>query len=185
MRHFFVLIFLILLISCTNPVLQTNEITKIELARSGAWSDQGAVISIDSALNYKYYGFLNGGGLYEKRKYYTGKINEEFWDTLNRKFEKIKFKELTGLDSENVADAKYFELIIHWKKGKIRTTKIDSFGKDSVINTLIWLDSSYKKVTLKQVNTPFHLKATYQNSPPAPPISQVKFPPPIKKHFTK
>jgi len=186
MRYFFILLFLVLLFSCTKPVRPNNEIIKIELARSGAWSDQGAAISIDSALNYKYYGLLNGGSLREKRKYYTGKISEQFWDTLNSKFKKLKSKELTAIDNEDIADANYLELIIHWKTSKTRSIKIYSLGKDSLTNTLIWLDTTYKMVSLKQVDTIFHFEVTFQNPPPKPQVGNVKFPPPIKnKHFTK
>ena len=71
-----------LLLACTKPKQIVNEITKVELARSGAWSDYGAAISIDSTLNYKYY------DANIKHCYYVGKVTGAFWDTVNQKFER-------------------------------------------------------------------------------------------------
>lgn len=179
MRYFSTLLFLIALFACTTPpARQNNEIIKIELARSGAWSDQGASISIDSSLNYYYYGLINESGLSAKRKYYAGKISQGFWDTLNRKLEKLHFKNQSSADNEFIADASYFELILYGKAGKKR---LYSTQKDSVINVLDWLDNSYKKIALKQIDTPVHFETTLQKPPPIPHISQVKFPPPIHR----
>src|SRR5271165_6301475 len=97
---------LLFLLSCKNPPHQNNEITKVELARSGAWSDNGAAISIDSSLSYKYY----DGNV--KQGNFIGKTSEKFWDTLNRKFEQIKFKSIPATDNKHIWDANYFELIV-------------------------------------------------------------------------
>jgi len=170
------LIITTILFSCSKP-RRHNEITKIELAKSGAWSDPGAAIIIDSALTYKYYGVLKSGTPFEKRNYYIGKVSEEFWDTLNRKLEKLKFKDLSGIDSEQVADVPYLEFIIHWKNAKTRIIKQYSPGKDSIINMLTWLDTSYKKIKLKKVNVAFNFETILQE--PLPSLKQIKFPPPI------
>jgi len=169
------------LLSCKKALQANNQITKIELARSGAWSDPGAVISIDSTLNYEYYGLLDSSGLKQPRKYYTGKVNKGFWDTLNSKFNKINFKALKGIDSETIVDANYFELVIHWNNGKVRVTRVYTVGKDSVINTIVWLNNSFKNIKLQQVKGPFRFETVLQNPPPHPNIKQIKFPPPIKQ----
>lgn len=108
MKYVLILLcFVLLLLSCTKPKQHKNEIIKVELARSGAWSDYGGTISIDTSLNYKYYG--DYGNI--KQGYFTGKISGKFWDTLNRKLEQIRYKKLPASDNANVVDVNYFELI--------------------------------------------------------------------------
>lgn len=183
MRYFPILIFLILLISCTKPVHESNEITKIELARSGAWSDFGAAISVDTSLNYTYYGKY--GNI--KKGYFIGKITQGLWDTLNQKFEQIQYKNLKPIvDSMNIVDVNYFELIIHWKNEKLRIVRVRPRETDSLMNVILWLNDSYKQIKLRQVKTPFKFETTFQNPPPTPTIDLTKFPPPIKsKYLTK
>jgi hypothetical protein len=182
MRYLLSLMILIGLISCKKPVRQNNEITKVELARSGAWSNQGSVISIDSSLKYRYYGLLNGNGLRQKRKYYEGKISEGFWDTLNNKFKQINYKTIdTDERGPIIEDAHLFELIIHWRTNVTRIVRVDTDGNYPVIKTLLWLNNSYKKVKLKQVDSSFQFETIAQDPPHPNPI-QIRFPPPIKKH---
>ncbi|HEY4324307.1 MAG TPA: hypothetical protein VGN20_09980 [Mucilaginibacter sp.] len=147
MRHIICLLFVILLIACNRPLKRNNEITKVELARSGAWSDFGAAISIDSSLNYKYY---NGN----TRKYFTGKITEGFWDTLNIKLEKIKYKIVDTTDNSNIVDANYFELIIHWKNHRRRIVRAHGLQPDSTLNFMLWLNDGCKNVKVHRVNYP-------------------------------
>jgi len=164
-----------LFLSCIKPKQHKNEIIKVELARSGAWSDHGAAISVDSSLNYRY---CDNN---VKHGYFVGKVKERFWDTLNRKFEKIKYKSLPITDNKNIADINYFELIIHWKNGKKRVIRAWDIPTDSVLSIFKWLNDSYKNVKLHQVNYPIKFETIFQNPPPKPKIDQVKFPPPIKQ----
>jgi hypothetical protein len=173
MKYVLILSFLLLLLSCKRPT-QTNEITKIELARSGAWSDFGAAVGIDSSLNYRYY---DGNS----KKNFVGKISAGLWDSINKRFEQIKFKKIPTADNKNIADATYFELIIYWKDSSRRITRVQDLKTDSVVNTFIWLNDSYKNVKLHQVNRPLKFETTFQNPPSKPKIDQVKFPPPIKQ----
>jgi hypothetical protein len=184
-RYLYTLGFLIVLISfsCNKPH-RKNEIIKIELARSGGLNrnDPGTAISIDSSLNYKYYGVLNhnhfGKSDFPQPKYYEGLISEELWDTLNQKIERIKYKTLDTVDNGGVTDVNYFELIIHWRNGRKRITRIDTGGNYPVIKTLIWLNNSYKNIKLKQVNEPLKFETTYQ-IPPHSNLKPIKFPPPV------
>eukprot|EP01037_Dinobryon_pediforme_P016380 gene16380-16558_t len=98
MRLFTGFLFL-LAISCAKPKPQ-YDITKVELTRSGAWSDFGGSISIDSSLNYKYYGDYGK----VKQWFFTGKVSTQFWDTLNQKLKHIKYKTLSVTDNENTVD---------------------------------------------------------------------------------
>lgn len=139
---------MVLLLSCKKPNRQANEITKVELARSVGWFNPGAAISIDSALNYNYWGVDSN----KKPGYYSGKISQKFWDTLNQKLELIKYKTLPAHDSILLLDASYFELIVHWKNGKKRITTASA--SNPLVNTLLWLNSSYKNVKLRHVKYP-------------------------------
>jgi len=178
MRYISAFLLALLLASCKNGEHRVNEITKVELARSGAWTDFGAVISIDSSLNYNYHGKY--GNI--KKGYFTGKVSPDFWDTLNQKFEQVHYKKIKPIiDSMNVVDVNYFELIIHWKNQKLRIIRVRPRETDSLMNVIFWLDSSYTQIKLRQARSPFKFETTYQD-PPHPQIKQVKFPPPIKNN---
>jgi hypothetical protein len=169
-----VLLFVFLFIACKKLQPQYNEISKIELARSGAWSDFGATISIDSALNYKYYGDYGK----VKQGYFTGKTNRKLWDTLTKKFEHINYKTVSSSENLSGADVNYYEVIIHWKNHTKKIIRISPREPDAVINTIRWLDSSFSKVKLDQVNNPIKFETTYHGLP-KPEMDSVAFPPPV------
>jgi len=164
--------------SCNEPH-RHNEITKIELTRTGAWADIGAIIKIDTSLNYDYWGRYDT----VKEGYFTGRISQGFWDTLNYKFDQLKYKTLDTTDNSNVQDANYFELIIHWEKGRRRIIRVDTGGNYPLIKTLKWLNDSYKNVQLKRATNPIKFETTYLQT--LIKIDQVKFPPPIIKRKYK
>lgn len=175
MRRTIILSLITLIIACNKHAQRNNEITKVELARSGAWADNGAAISVDSSLNYKYY----DGNV--KQGYYWGKISAKLWDTLNRKFEEIKFKTIQPVAYRGAEDVNIFELIIHWKGGKRRILR-EWYGKpDPISNTVLWLNNSYKSVKLHRIQHSIAFETTYQIPPPKPKLDQIKFPPPIKQ----
>ena len=175
MRNLVWLISIILLVACKKPAGRNNEITKIELERSGAWADFGASISIDTSLNYKYFGDYGD----VKQGYFIGKVNRKFWDTLNQKFAHVKFKALPVSDNISAVDINYFELIIHWKGGKQRILRAWDGRSDSVLNVIKWLDTSYKAVQLHHIKSPIKFETTFHNLP-KPAIDHVNFPPPTK-----
>ena len=115
-----------------------------------------------------------------KQGYFIGKVNRKFWDTLNQKFAHIKFKALPVSDNISSVDINYFELIIYWKGGKQRILRAWDGRSDSTLNAIKWLDTSYKAVLLRQVESPIKFETTYHNLP-KPTINQVHFPPPIKQ----
>ena len=173
-RHALSPIFIFLIISCTKPKVHNNEITKVELARMGVWADPGAAISVDTSLNYKYYGSLNedysGKVVHVERAYYTGKVSKSFWDTLNCKVEKIGYRTLDTADNMRASDVNYFELIIHWKTGKRRIIRMSSMKNDSVLNTINWLNDSYKGVKLQKVKDFIKFETKFQYSPVVPAV---------------
>ena len=175
MKYILGLLCLVLLLSCPKPRPHINEITKVELARSGAWSDFWVTISIDTSLNYRYYGDYGK----VKQGYFAGIVKAKFWDSLTRKLGHIKYKTLPVSDNAHVVDVNYFELIIHWKTGKRRITRAWDYPPDSVLSVIKWIDTSYQKVKLHQLKdsikfeTKFH--SSYRFSHP------IMFPPPTAK----
>ncbi|WP_426670024.1 hypothetical protein ACPPVU_02020 [Mucilaginibacter sp. McL0603] len=173
MKSIIFLSILLLFIGCNKPVHRNNKITKIEFARSGAWADFGASISIDSGLNYKYWGDYKSA----KQKYFVGKISKGFWDTLNIKLEGIKFKTVTLGTDRGCMDCEYYELIVHWENRTKRILRNDSQPEDSVMSVFKWLDRSHNILKLREVKdsikfedrTHFVLKQS---------IKSIKFPPP-------
>jgi hypothetical protein len=84
-----------------------------------------------------------------KQGCFTGKVTRQFWDTLNQKFEEIKFKTAAPYSKLVLSDADYFELIIYWRNGKRKITRYWDGGQEPVIAVFNWLDSSYKNIRLK------------------------------------
>jgi len=156
MKYTLILSVIILLMSCKKAIHQNNEITKVELARSGTWFNLGATISVDSSLKYKYFGDYGQ----VKQGYFTGKVTRQFWDTLNQKFEKIKFKTVSPHSKLVLSDADYFELIIYWRNGKREITRYWDGGHEPVTTVIDWLDSSYKSTKLKQADNQFEFETT-------------------------
>jgi len=174
-----ILIVSVLLFSCNKPRGQT-EIKSVELAKIVAISNSGTALHVDSSLNCIFYLFYGNPGS-GKPMYYQGKVTPAFWDTLNSKFEKIKYKTLDTTDKAWGIDGESYELIIHWKNGMKKITRFIPSQADSLISVLNWLNSSYKTIELKQRKAPFKFETTYQNPPPINyKFDSVKFPPPEK-----
>jgi hypothetical protein len=169
-----VILLLSLCISCSRPVQRQNEIDKIELMRVGAWSDPGAVITVDKLLTYNYYGELNNNN--DKQELYTGQISTAFWDTLNKKLERIKYKTVRESDISHVVDVPVFELVVHWKNKKKRILRSWDLEMDSVVNTLAWINNTYKNIKLKRSTDTIKARL-FRNKFPHVDVPQIKFPP--------
>lgn len=74
-----ILIISLWLFGCHEPAKRKNDITKIELVRTGAWAQRAATTIIDTSLVYKYWNYGDEGPA--GKGYLTGKITERFWDT--------------------------------------------------------------------------------------------------------
>lgn len=174
MKNSICLIVLLMLISCDKPAKHKNsEIAKIELDRSGAWSDFGAAIIVDSSMNYQYCDDnLKHGN-------FIGVINKSIWDTLTRKLEAADYITVDSTCNMDAMDAEYFELIVYWKDKKKRMIR-QAFGKkDSILKICEWLNNSYKNVKLLQIDDRIKFEGKFQNVP-RPPISEAK-PSPSRK----
>jgi hypothetical protein len=176
MRNITSLLIVVFLMACNKPVGRHYEITKVELARSGAWSDYGATLSIDTSLNYKYFGDIG----VIKQSYFIGKISSNLWDTLNQKLEHIKYKALPTESYTNIQDVNYFELIVHWENGEKHIIRVWESPPDSVLSVIKWIDTSYRKVKLLHVKDTFKFESKYHLNW-KPPIDRVYFPPPVFK----
>jgi hypothetical protein len=146
---------ILLFLSCMKSNHKTDEISKVELARSGAWSDYGSAISIDSSLNYKYCDDNFKGANF------VGKIDKRFWDTLTTRLEADNFTTIDSTTDMNTFDASYFELIIHWNNKRKRIIRVGN-GREPIVKLCSWLDSSYKKVHLSRINQPIKFESEFQ-----------------------
>lgn len=182
MRYFVLIISSVLFIACfRSPPVKKNEINKIVLARSGAWSFLGDAVSIDSSLKLIYFGKLNGSN----QKYYAGKTTQGFWDTLNIKLERIKYKSLPDTIISRTEDAIWLELIVYTKKNKKHFIRVDDHLSDSIVNICKWVNSHVKNIKLTRLDKPVSFETTLQNPPQIPKLDQVKFPPPVLHKKTK
>ena len=177
MRPILVLLIPTLLFGCKRSISQNNEIGKIEFARTGApRSDHGASISIDSSLNYKYWGDYGT----EKQKFFVGKINQEFWDTLNLKLERIDFKTVKQQVTEGCIDCEDYELIIHWQRGTKHILRTGTMAKDPVIQVCKWLGDKRNIPKLKQIKDSIRFESNTHHTI-KPRIKSIEFPSSLSK----
>jgi hypothetical protein len=171
------LIFILILTACRKTPPKSYEIISVELARSGAWSDFGATIRVDSSMNYIYFG--DKGQI--KQGYFAGKISRELWDTLNQRLEKTRFKSVDTTTNLNTKDGEYYQLIVHWTTGKRNILRVGDTSADTILAFCKWMDTTYKLVKLHRlsVNISNRFETKFHNTY-RPTIAQVKFPPPEK-----
>jgi hypothetical protein len=179
MKYLITLLSILILFSCKKCVQPNNEITKIELARSGAWSDFGATISIDTSLKFIYFGDYGN----VKQGYFVGLVSTKFWDSITRKLDYLKYKTIPASDSAHVVDVNYFELIIHWKDGKRSISRAWNYPPDSVLRVIKWIDTSFKKIKLRQVKDSIKFESKYHSSYRI--SHHIIFPPPTAKEQKK
>ena len=156
-----VLIILLLFFGCNKPLRRNNEITKIELVRTGAWAQRAATTIIDNSLRYKYWNYGDEG--LEKSGYLIGKITKGFWDTLNMKFEKTKYKNIKPNVYLSSKDGSFYELLIHFDDNKETIIRSMNISEDSIVNICKWLDQTNKSVKLVRAVNPFKFETTYNN----------------------
>ena len=179
-RYLINLLLILLLTACHKNPAKNNVITTIELSRLGSWQDFGATISIDSSLVYQYWGDYKG----IKQGFFKGRVSRSFWDTLNSKLERVKFKTYIPLEDHVLCqDCTGYDLIIYWNNHKRRFGRINLFDikPDSILTFMRWVDRSYKNIALKQIKDSIKFEV-YTHEPPKPRINSIKFPPPEKSN---
>ena len=168
------------MVACHRPVEQKNEITKIEIATGYCFGHcQKTAVSIDSGLNYKYYGgdgdegdysgwIPDSAAAYKKSRlhgYYSGKISKTFWDTLNNRMNSIYYQRMdTAYIPAN--DDQLLEIIIHYK-GKIKRITGSLLGlrpKETAV--FGWIINSYKEIKPSAFNGVLRFETTLQNKKP-------------------
>ena len=159
-----------LLLSCKNIEKRNNEINKISLTTGLCYGTCPIqTVEIDSSLTVKYHGMD-----YAKHKgYYIGKITPKVWDSINSRFEKIKFKELDSVYSHSVDDPPVYLKIYH--KNKIKRVRAQSASlPEEVEKTYLWLIDVAESVKLNKTNDTLNfekegLNLMYPLLPPPPP----------------
>ena len=169
---------LLLFAGCNKPFRQNDKITRIELARNGAWSDFGASISIDSSLNYEYWGDYSQ----VKQGYFKGTISKAYWDTLNKRFSQIRFRTVKTNNDINCEDCEEYEMIIRWRGNSRKILRTDYHNRpDSVLSFIKWVDSSYKHVNLHSTKDSIKFDLNLHGRPMPISFKSLKFPPPGRK----
>ncbi len=176
-----------LLTACYRLGHANNEITKIEVETGACLGPcQLTVTSIDSSLAYRYYGGKVSSRTHrpeDKFKiegFYTGRVTQQFWDTLNAKLKKIDYQRLNAVYNHTVDD-QGLEIIIHYK-GKIKHISAQSASlPDSVADTFYWIADSYRRVKPKKSKSPisFEVSSLYPPLPPPQKPAHPRFPPPV------
>jgi hypothetical protein len=157
--------------SCKNKEKRNNEITKISITTGLCYGTCPVqTIEIDSSLTVKYHGME-----YAKRKgYYVGKISLKNWDSINSRFEKIKYKELDSVYDNSVDDPPIYLKI--YFQNKIKTIRAQSSSlPEEVRETCYWIIKATENLKLSKTNDTLnfenkHLKFMY--SPPPPKIKK-------------
>ena len=152
-----------------------NEITKVCFATGGCYGTcPFLAIEIDSSLNYRFY----GGEYADTTGYFTGKVSQGFWDTLNIKFESINYKQLDTSYDHSVDDLST-ETVLYFDKQRKHIHGQSESLPDSVMTVLSWVMNSYKTVTLtRTTDSAIPFETRIQNPPPPPPMPKMKFIPP-------
>jgi len=191
MKQYLTLLLLIaFLSSCNKHAQRKNEITKIEITTGGCFGPcQSTIVSIDSSLDYKYFGgdtyfplpldAKNNGKL---KGYYSARISPGFWDTLNIKLDEINYKKLDTSYQHSVDDQS-LEIFIHYNNN-IKHIKAQSASlPDSVAHIFYYVINSYKTIKPKPTKDTFNFESETQRPIPMPNLRNVKFPPPSKKQL--
>ncbi|WPU98508.1 DUF6438 domain-containing protein [Mucilaginibacter sp. cycad4] len=193
MKHniLFLIFITFVLSSChsSNYGQRKNEITKIEIATGGCFGPcQSTVTSIDSSLEYRYFGgdtyfSLPPDGAKEGKLkgFYSGKISQGFWDTLNIKFENINYKHLDTSYQHSVDD-QGLEIFIHYGN-KVKHIMAQSASlPNTAAEVFYYVINSYKTVKPKLPKDTFLFESQVQRPIPMPDVRKVKFLPPLKKN---
>ncbi|MDN3550697.1 DUF6438 domain-containing protein [Mucilaginibacter aquaedulcis] len=189
MKQYLTLLFLIaFLSSCDKHSHRQDEISRIEIATGGCFGPcQSTIVSIDSSLDYRYFGGETYFTLPSDAKingklngYYFAKITPGFWDTLNIKLDEINYKKLDTSYQHSVDDQS-LEVFIHYNN-KIKHIKAQSASlPENAVHMFYYVINSYKTIKPKPTKDTFNFESEIQRPIPMPDVHNVKFPPPSKE----
>lgn len=178
MKRIFFLVSLTALIiaSCNSDKsnnIRKNHITKVCFATGGCFGPcPFLAFEIDSSLNYKFF----GGKYSTTTGFFKGRVSQEFWDTLNIKFEHINYKQLDTLYEHSIDDLS-IETILHFDNKQKHIYAQSASLPDSIMTVFSWLMKSCKNIALIKItdgDTLFETKIQNPLLMPPPP------PPPMK-----
>ena len=158
----------------SHPVIQkrNNGLSKVCFATGGCYGNCPLfAIEIDSSLNYKFY----GGFLSDSSGYFTGKVSQGFWDTLNTKMEGIHYYALDTLYSGSEDDLN-IEAILYFGDNRKRISAREWSLPENVERVFMWIINSYKTITLKRApyQIPFETQIQYLLPLPTPQMPNMK-----------
>ncbi|WP_419803411.1 DUF6438 domain-containing protein [Mucilaginibacter sp.] len=179
-RKLIALIILTLLLGCrnNNQIIRQNNIQRIVFATGGCYGKcPFQVIDIDSSLTVKY----NGVKYTDHIGFYVSTINSNFWDTLNIKFENIKYKGLNNSYEHSIDDLST-EIYIYYNGNKVKHILGQSASlPDSVMTVYEWLLHSIKQMNFKQTDRKLTFPTHYQKPIIVDVVGSIMFLPPSKK----
>lgn len=178
---------LIFLAACDKQSRRNNEITKIEIATTGCFGFcQPTVVSIDSSLTYRFWGekipFISSSDSGKNKKligYYSAKISQAYWDTLNMKLENINYKRLDTMYNHTVDDES-LEVFIHYGHEVKRIRAQSGSLPNGVGEAFYYIIKSYKVVKPAPTKDTFIFESKLKPFP-GPDVRDIRFPPPTKK----
>ncbi|HEY3387059.1 MAG TPA: DUF6438 domain-containing protein [Saprospiraceae bacterium] len=160
--------------SCSNntPTERENSIKRIVFATGGCFGPCPVqVFDIDTSLSVKFKGVENT----DFKGFYRGNVTQDFWDSLNMKFESIHYKQLDSAYDRTVDDLTT-ELMIYDKNNKIKYIYAQSSDlPDSVKNVYDWFLTRLDMIKLTKTQDSLTFP-TYLDRPPIRTI--IKFLPP-------
>jgi hypothetical protein len=150
-----------------------NNINRVVLATGGCYGNCPIqVIDLDSTLTVRFQGIKYSDNL----GFYTGKITQQFWDTLNAKFESIHYTQLDSLYQQSVDDLST-EVIVFYKGNKLKRIVGQSTSlPDSVMTVYQWLMLSIEKFDLRETQDSLIFPTRIEK--PIPEQVLIKFIPP-------
>lgn len=165
-------LFSICLLSCTKEE-KDNKIHKIVFASGGCYGTCPVeVIEIDSSLTYRYHGERHT----EIKGYYTGKITQELWDSINIKFEAANFRSLDTLYDQSIDDMAT-STKIYYDNNKVKFIKAqESSLPKNASEVYNFISETKRKVKLTPATTieGFDLTILFTTIKPLPPIQAPK-----------
>lgn len=138
--------------------LRQNKITKLSFATGGCLGEcPFMALEIDSTLDFKFY-----GGKYSKLQgFYSGKISQSIWDSINIKFEPLQNRNLDN--GIRTLDDMAIQNIIHFGKTIKNISAQEMELPEDVRNDYHWLMEVYKKGDLTKMTDTIHFETSLQN----------------------
>ncbi len=161
--------------SCERKKAVENRIKRVDIATGGCFGPcQLTALSLDSSLQYKYYGGETPFFPPDKKSgnlkgYFTGTVSQQLWDSVGIKLNQIHYQQLDTAYTHSLDDER-LELFIQYGNGKTKHISAQSASlPDTVREVFFWIANTYKKVNLKPIKDSIKFRTTIQWSPLEPP----------------